>query len=101
MSRNTVNLLNAVIVAVSLASASLAGAQQQGNPLHPAYFANKSVGNHFASSGEVSRYIDSHNPLHPAFARAGEASSWDATRAASTQSYIDTHNPLHPKFQRN
>lgn len=101
MSRNTINLLNAVIAAVSLASASLAGAQQESNPLHPAYFSGKSVGSTPTSSGGDSRYVDAHNPLHPAFARAGEASKWDATGSVSAQAYIDAGNPLHPKFQRN
>lgn len=102
MSRNTLGIISATVIVVSITGAPLANAQQQNNPLHPTYFAAKSVGINPASTGGVSRYVDSHNLLHPAFGRASEASNWDATGIASTQApYIDANNPLHPKYTHN
>jgi hypothetical protein len=101
MSRNTLAIVGAAVIGLTILSAPLANAQQQNNPLHPTYFAAKRVAIHPISTDGVSRYVDAHNPLHPAFARAGEASNWDATGVAATQAYIDANNPLHPKYTHN
>jgi hypothetical protein len=101
MSRKTHAIISATVIALSIAGPSLANAQQQNNPLHPAYFAAESVGGSPTSTGGVSRYADAHNPLQPSFARAGEANNWDATGIAPTQIYIDSNNPLYPKYTRN
>jgi hypothetical protein len=101
MSRKTLSIVSATVIAFSIISAPLANAQQQNNPLHPAYFAGKNAGINPISTGGVVRYVDLRNPLHPAFGQAGEASNWDATRVASTQAYIDANNPLYPKYTRN
>jgi hypothetical protein len=101
MSHHILGIISATVIAVSITSAPTASAQQPTNPLHPSYFAAKSVGINPISIAGGSRYVDSHNPLHPTFARAGDASKWHVTRVASSRAYIDVNNPLHPKFTRN
>jgi hypothetical protein len=100
MSRKTIAIVNAAVVAVMIAGASQASAQQQDNPLHPAYFANKSAAVNITPNPHNKPYADSRNPLHPSYVQAGDTAWRGAAATTQDVAYFDAHNPLHPAFAR-
>lgn len=96
MSRKT-NLLSTSLFAIAIAGSAFANAQDQNNPLHPAYFVGKRTA--ISTAGGAERYVDSRNPLHPAYGQQA-GGDWQVTGTGSMQAYVDNHNPLHPRFVR-
>jgi hypothetical protein len=84
-------------LAASVFAAPLAGAAVQTNPLHPAYFAERTNAPAWTGTAAVARYVDARNPLDPNFRRGVEPTQ---ATAETTAVYVDAHNPLHPAFGR-
>jgi hypothetical protein len=98
MSRKT-NILSSTLFTIALVSSSITHAQDQNNPLHPSYYAGKTVAVAISTTGSAQRYVDSRNPLHPTYAQ-GIGGAWQSTGSGSMQAYVDNRNPLHPSFVR-
>ena len=100
MSRKT-TILSSTFFAIAIVSSSFANAQDQNNPLHPSYYANKTAAVAISTSGGGERYGDARNPLHPAYYVQGSVSTaWQASAAGSVPAYVGNQNPLHPSFVR-
>ena len=90
--------LAVVIAAVAAMTFNAQAAERQTNPLHPAYYAERTT-----VSFEylpTQRYVDAGNPLHPSFAKTAFQAEWISTAATAFKLYRDTRNPLHPAFKR-
>ena len=98
MSRKT-TLLSRTLFAIAIFGSSFANAQDQNNPLHPSYYADKTATVAISTAGGTKHYVDSRNPLHPTYAQA-VGGAWQSTGAGSAQAYVDNRNPLHPSFAR-
>ncbi len=81
---------------VSVAAAAQAGA---GNPLQPNFYWN-SAPEVQAATSSATRYIDSRNPLNPAYAHVTFDTTWQPTAYSMGPGYRDSGNPLHPSFTR-
>lgn len=98
MSRKT-TILSSAFFAIAIVSSPFANAQDQNNPLHPSYYANKAAAVTVSIAGSAKPYVDSRNPLHPTYAQ-GIGGAWQTTGVGSMQAYVDNRNPLHPSFVR-
>ena len=81
---------------VSVAAAAQAGA---GNPLQPNFYWN-SAPQVQAVTSDATRYIDSRNPLNPAYAHVTFDTTWQPAAYSMGPAYRDSGNPLHPSFTR-
>ena len=93
----TTKTLAVAIAAVAISSISAQAAERQSNPLHPAYYAERTTVD-FQYIPTTS-YVDADNPLHPSYAKTAFRDEW-ITTAAISKAYIDSNNPLHPMFKR-
>lgn len=90
--------VNAVILAVATLSINASAAPSQDNPLHPAYYAERVTSEFNIKATE--RYVDTGNPLRPAYAKTSFSTDWVATGSPTNNPYVDARNPLHPTFKR-
>ena len=90
--------LAVTISAVATLSIGAHAAERQINPLHPAYYAERTTVTFQYLPTEA--YLDARNPLHPAFAKTTFNNAWISTGASSGKAYVDSRNPLHPAFNR-
>ena len=81
---------------VSVAAAAQAGA---GNPLQPNFYWNSAPEVQAVTSG-ATQYIDSRNPLNPAYAHAMFDTTWQPAAYSMGPGNRDSGNPLHPSFTR-
>ena len=88
--------LAVVIAAVATLSAN--AAERQTNPLHPAYYAERTPVTFQYLPTQA--YVDANNPLHPTFAKTTFNDAWISTGASSGNAYVDSGNPLHPSYKR-
>ena len=88
--------LAVVIAAVATLSAN--AAERQTNPLHPAYYADRT--SITFQSLPTQPYVDANNPLHPSYAKTTFNDAWISTGANSGNAYVDSGNPLHPSYKR-
>jgi hypothetical protein len=98
MTMFTTKTLSAAVAIIATVSLNGHAAPRQDNPLHPAYYAERSSAPSGVSGGRP--YVDSSNPLHPAFAKIAVSGEWTSTRAVNDVSYVDSRNPRHPSFSR-
>ena len=84
------------VAIVSVAAAAQAGA---GNPLQPNFYWNSAPEVQAVTSG-ATRYIDSRNPLNPAYANVMFDTTWHPAAYSMGPGYRDSGNPLHPSFTR-
>ena len=95
----TTKTLAVAIAAVAISSVSVHAAERQTNPLHPAYHAERTVGEFQYLPTQA--YVDAGNPLHPSHGLSKVDAGWVGVGAvASSPSYVDSNNPLHPAFKR-
>ena len=86
---------------LGLAIVSVAAAAQAdvGNPLQPNFYWNSAPEVQAVTSG-ATRYIDSRNPLNPAYAHVMIDTTWQPTAYSMGPGYRESGNPLHPSFTR-
>ena len=94
----TTKTLAVAIATVAISSISAQAAERQSNPLHPAYYADRTVVDFQYLPTQA--YVDAGNPLHPSYAKTTFHDEWMATAAIGGKAYIDSGNPLHPMFKR-
>ncbi len=94
----TTKTLAIAIAAVAISPLSAHAAERQTNPLHPAYYAERTVVDFQYLSTQA--YVDAGNPLHPSYAKTAFRDEWLTTAAISGNAYVDSNNPLHPMFKR-
>jgi hypothetical protein len=87
-----------VIVIATVATLSAQAADRQSNPLHPAYYAERTPVTFQYIPTEA--YVDANNPLHPSYAKIKFNDAWISTAAVSGNVYVDSGNPLHPSYKR-
>ena len=83
---------------VSVAAAAQANAET-GNPLHPSFYRDAAPEIQAATSG-ATRYVDSRNPLNPAYAHVTFDTTWQPAARSMGPGYRDSNNPLLPSFKR-
>lgn len=88
--------LGLAIVTVASAAQANAGI---GNPLHPSHYWGNAPEVRIVTSG-ATLYVDSHNPLHPAYAHVTVDPKWQPAAHSMGPGYRDSNNPLHPSFTR-
>ena len=86
------------VVIATVATLSANAAERQTNPLHPAYYADRTpiTFQHLPTQP----YVDANNPLHPSYAKTTFNDTWISTGASSGNAYVDSGNPLHPSYKR-
>ena len=94
----TLKTLSVVIAAAATLSISAHADERQANPLHPAYYAERTIVDFQYIPTQA--YVDAGNPLHPAFAKTAFNNAWISTAAIGGNAYVDSGNPLHPAFKR-
>ena len=92
----TSKTLSVVIATVATLSAN--AAERQTNPLHPAYYADRTPVTFQYLPTQP--YVDANNPLHPSYAKTTFNDTWISTGASSGKAYVDSGNPLHPSYKR-
>ena len=94
----TTQTLAVALAAVATLSFHAQAAERQANPLHPAYYAERTtVAFQYIPTPP---YMDVANPLHPSFAKTTFRDEWITTGAIEGKAYVDSGNPLHPMFKR-
>ena len=88
--------LGLAIVTIAAAAQANAG---RSNPLHPSFYWGAAPEVQAAMSG-ANLYVDSRNPLHPAYPRVTGDSGWQPAVGTTGPGYRDSNNPLHPSFKR-
>ena len=94
----TTKTIAVTIAAVATMSINVYAAERQTNPLHPAYFAERTAVDF--QYMPTKNYVDAANPLHPSYAKSTVRDEWITTAAIGGKAYIDSNNPLHPMFKR-
>jgi hypothetical protein len=94
----TTKTIFAVIAAIAAVSVNAYAGDRQTNPQHPAYFAERNTLEFAATEGAF--YVDSGNPLHPAFVRNGQTGNWLSTGKGDGAPYVDARNPLRPSYRK-
>ena len=87
----TTQTLSVVIAAVATLSVNAYAAPQQDNPLHPAYYAERTPVTFQYLPTQP--YVDANNPLHPSYAKTTFNDAWIST-GASTRKPVAFHLPL-------
>jgi hypothetical protein len=87
-----------VIVIATVATLSAQAADRQSNPLHPAYYAERTAVTFQYIPTQA--YFDANNPLHPSYAKTTYNDAWMSTAAVVGAAYVDSGNPLHPSYKR-
>jgi hypothetical protein len=95
---STTKTIFAVIATIATVSVNAYAGDRQTNPLHPGYYAERNTVEFAATEGAP--YVDSGNPLHPAFVRNGQTSNWLSTGNADGKPYVNARNPLHPSYSK-
>ena len=88
--------LGLAIVTIAAAAQANAG---RSNPLHPSFYWGAAPDVQAATSG-AKQYVDSRNPLHPAYPRIVNDSGWQSAVGSMGPGYRDSNNPLQPSFKR-
>lgn len=88
--------LGLAIVIISAAAQANAG---KGNPLDPSFYWDAAPQTQAVMSG-AKVYVDSRNPLHPAYPRVLGAPDWLPAVDSTGNGYRNHNNPLHPSFKR-
>ena len=88
----------AVVVIAAVATLSANAAERQTNPLHPAYYADRTPLTFQYLPTQP--YVDANNPLHPSYAKTTFNDAWISTGASSGKTYVDSGNPLQPSYKR-
>ena len=94
----TSKTLAVVIATVATLSVNAYAAPQQDNPLHPAYYAERTPVTFQYLPTQP--YVDANNPLHPSYAKTTFNDTWISTGAIGGNAYVDSGNPLHPSYKR-
>ena len=94
----TTQTLAVALAAVATLSFHAQAAERQANPLHPAYYAERTTV--AFQNLPTQAYVDAANPLHPSFAKTTFRDEWMTTAAIGGKAYVDDRNPLHPTFKR-
>ena len=87
---------------LGLAIITIAAAQANadtGNPLLRSFYWGTAAAVAAATSA-TTPYVDSRNPLHPAYAHVMFDTTWQPTAYSMGPGYRDSGNPLHPSFTR-
>lgn len=87
-----------LVAAISILSLPAQADERPNNPLHPSYYVERAMTKFDVITWE--NYVDSRNPLHPAYPKADSVSEWQATVTGKGEAYVGFRNPLHPKFVR-
>ena len=84
---------------LTILSVAAAAQADAGNPLQPNFYWN-SAPEVQAVTSDATRYIDSRNPLNPAYAHVTLDTTWQPAAYSMRPDYRDSGNPLHPSFTR-
>ncbi len=86
-------------VAIISAAASAQAIAEAANPLQPSYYWSNTPEAQ-AINSDAKPYVDSRNPLSPAYARIDVDPKWQPAVYSVSPGYRDSNNPLHPSFKR-
>ena len=86
-------------VAIISAAASGQAIAEAANPLHPSYYWGSTPEVQGINS-DAKPYVDSRNPLSPAYAHVMVDPRWQAAAHSMGTGHFGRNNPLHPSFTR-
>ena len=86
-------------VAIISAAASGQAIAEAANPLHPSYYWGNTPEAQ-AINSDAKPYVDSRNPLSPAYAHVTVDPKWQPAAHSMGLGYRGSNNPLHPSFKR-